>query len=536
MRYDADLAARGIVDLSIKRDGSFERYRSLTESIAQAIGADLDTLAVARTANLDRKKVLEQLDIPKSAAFAEDMPKDSIENLFVKSSRHARIEDPHSTLIIGAKGAGKSLFWRWLIARPVDSRRFIPGHAPRRASHEGGPLTLSADAFKELERDAKMIKSGTHKAFWTLYAAARIAEAEPSVQAAVASLRGEDKRALQGVLCAEDAASLQKALTKALLMPSAGTLAEHSLELVDRALQAGQRPKITLVYDGLDDGFDVGADAEGRRQRYVVALLQLLGDVRGRYAWVGLKVFLREDVWEYATLQNRSHLEAGRVDLRWETQDLWQMALRLLRTSKTYANAVQMPAEEGAGLEELERALEPLWGRHIEGNQTARTANYVKNRMADGLGRFFPRTLVQMFEKAIEVERSKVEAAPAGRIVRLRSLQAGIEEASKARVRDLGAEYTVLTPYLRLFAREQPTGSREEIRGRLQRKFAASMRTKRKTRGVEAGALHAGPGGWMKVVQFLETVGVLGPRSGGEDKLQVALLYRPGLGVPSYGG
>ncbi len=537
VRYDADLAVRGSIDL--KRDVAFDRYRSLTEAIASAVGADLDILAVARTQSLDRRKVLAELKIPQSAAFAEEIPSESIEHLFVKSSRHARIEDPHSTLVIGAKGAGKSLFWRWLIRQPITLRRFVAGHAPRRASSEGGPLTLSADALKELERSARMTQLSTHKAFWTLYALARIADAEPTTRTVVNDFSGKEKIAVYALLHASDAVALQNALVTILRLSTAGTLSEQILEHVDRVLQATQRPKITLVYDGLDDGFDVGSGADAMRQRYVTALLQLLGDVRGRYAWIALKVFLREDVWEAAALQNRSHLEAGRVDLRWETHDLWQMALRLLRTSATYRDSVVFPPMETTALDELERALEPLWGRLTEGNQTARTANYVKNRMADGLGRFFPRTLVQMLETAVEEEKKKQDVT-AGRVIRLRSLQAGIEQASKMRVKDLQSEYTILAMYLKLFSREQPTGTRTEIRGRLQRKWASSMRSAENhagsKKGVQAGVLHAGKGGWMNVVQFLETVGVLGPREGAEDKLQVALLYRPGLGIPSYGG
>jgi hypothetical protein len=536
IRYDTDLAARGCVDF--RRDAAFDRYRSLTEAIARSVGADLDILAATRTQSLDRKRVLSELKIPKSAAFAEEIPSESIEHLFVKSSRHARIEDPHSTLVIGAKGAGKSLFWRWLIRQPINARRFVAGHAPRRASTEGGALTLSADALKELERSAQMAKSSTHKAFWTLYALARIAEVEPSTRTAANDLEGKEKVAFRALLHATSAAELQTALLTVLRIPTAGTLSEQMLERIDRTLQNTQRPKLTLVYDGLDDGFDVGIGADAMRQRYVTALLQLLGDVRGRYAWIALKVFLREDVWEAAALQNRSHLEAGRVDLRWETHDLWQMALRLLRTSATYSDSVVLPPMESTALDELERALEPLWGRFTEGNQTARTANYVKNRMADGLGRFFPRTLVQMLETAVEEEKKKQDAT-AGRVIRLRSLQAGIEQASKTRVKDLESEYTILAMYLKLFNREQPTGTRTEIRGRLQRKWASSMRSAKShgaKKGVQAGVLHAGKGGWMNVVQFLETVGVLGPRDGAEDKLQVALLYRPGLGIPSYGG
>lgn len=537
VRYDADVAARGSIDL--KRDITFDRYRSLTESLARAVGTDLDSLAEHRSANLDKRKVLAELTIPKSAAFAEELPPDSISELFVKSSRHARIEDPHSTLVIGAKGAGKSLFWRWLIRQPVNARRFIAGHAPRRAAKtEGGPLTLSPDALKELERSAKMVKNETHKAFWIFYALARITSVEPEVSKVADSLTGEQKSTVRDLLSAKDATSLQRRLAEILQLPSAGTLAEQCLAQVDSILEKERCPPITLVYDGLDDGFDVGEEGQARQQRYVVALLQLLSDIRGRYAWVALKVFLREDIWETTSLQNRSHLEAGRVDLKWEPHDLWHVILRLVRTSKTYASAVLIPPADSIATEELERALEPLWGRQISGAQTARTANYVKNRMADGLGRFFPRTLVQMLETAVEHEKGSSDSET-GRIIRLRSLQLGIESASVARVADLEAEYTVLAPYLRLFAREQPTGSAVEFRDRLQRKYASSMRAKggaKKTRGVKAGSLHAGPGGWMKVVEFLKTVGVLGPRGGREDKLQVALLYRPGLKIPSYGG
>jgi MinD-like ATPase involved in chromosome partitioning or flagellar assembly len=534
-RYDADQAARGSVDF--RRDSSFDKFRSLADAVGRIVGADLDTLKAQKTENLDRNKVLNELQIPKSAAFAEEIPSERIEELFVKSSRHARIEDSHSSLIIGAKGAGKSLFWRWLIRQPTDNRRFIAGHAPRRASAEGGPLILSPDALKELERSAQMTKRGTHKAFWSLYAVAQISHFEPSVKDVYKDCEKNHRDFVKALLNCGNAAALQAAISSLLREPNAGTIAEQLLERVDKTLQSSERPKVTLVYDGLDDGFDVGAGADAMRQRYVAALLQVLGDIRGRYAWIALKIFLREDVWESASLQNRSHLEGGRVDLRWETHDLWQMALRLLRTSKTYRGAIVSPPVDSTSTEELERALDPLWGRFTEGNQTARTANYVKNRMADGLGRFFPRTLVQMLETAVQVEKQKQEGA-VGRVIRLRSLQAGIEQASKMRVKDLESEYTILALYLKLFSREQPTGTREEIRNRLQRKWASSMRSTKEApkKGVRAGVLHAGKGGWMNVVQFLETVGVLGPRDGTEDKLQVALLYRPGLGIPSYGG
>lgn len=59
--------------------------------------------------------------------------------------------------------------------------------------------------------------------------------------------------------------------------------------------------------------------------------------------------------------------------------------------------------------------------------------------------------------------------------------------------------------------------------------------------GAPAGALHAGPGGWNKVIERLKEVGVLREyrkaRGGaGETKYEIALLYRPGLGIKMFGG
>ena len=55
--------------------------------------------------------------------------------------------------------------------------------------------------------------------------------------------------------------------------------------------------------------------------------------------------------------------------------------------------------------------------------------------------------------------------------------------------------------------------------------------------GNEGGGIVVAAGSSEAAQALLgRTVGVLGLRGGREDKLQVALLYRPGLGIPSYGG
>ena len=53
-------------------------------------------------------------------------------------------------------------------------------------------------------------------------------------------------------------------------------------------------------------------------------------------------------------------------------------------------------------------------------------------------------------------------------------------------------------------------------------------------------ALRAGPGGWHRVIERLVAIGVLreyrrARGEGGEQKFEIALLYRPGLGIKAFG-
>jgi hypothetical protein len=62
----------------------------------------------------------------------------------------------------------------------------------------------------------------------------------------------------------------------------------------------------------------------------------------------------------------------------------------------------------------------------------------------------------------------------------------------------------------------------------------------KKTKGATAGALHAGPGGWHKVIERLLEIGALreykrARSDSGEKKYEIALLYRPGLGIKAFG-
>jgi len=194
-------------------------------------------------------------------------------------------------------------------------------------------------------------------------------------------------------------------------------------------------------------------------------------------------------------------------------------------------------------LERLEDLGVPLW--HIAPGPSpleavvARVKEELQPQGArcTGQDRLFPRTLVQLLAKAVEHQRS-IDVVQ-DRVLRSTAIQTGYAEASKARVDDLGKEYVTMASYLSAISGMKPTGTQAEILLYLKNKLRKKGSTKG-AKGAPAGALHAGPGRWGKVIERLLAVGVLreyrrAKGEAGEKKYEISLLYRPGLGIKAFG-
>ena len=112
----------------------------------------------------------------------------------------------------------------------------------------------------------------------------------------------------------------------------------------------------------------------------MTGLLQVVADWRTRLKRIQFKVFLREDIYLSLGLQNQSHLDSTKHDLRFGPTDLWQLALKMACTSPTFkrlhpglrlqADGLYLADEEG-----LKALLHPFWGRTIEKGKQAYSAN-----------------------------------------------------------------------------------------------------------------------------------------------------------------
>lgn len=497
---------------------------------------------------VDARKIVEELKASvnlKSLAFADSTNIEDIVSKFIPPGDFKAILDKSTWYIVGAKGSGKTWMCQYLLSdtgqNETSGQSFIAGHSPT------DPL-LSANAMRELERDTKLHfeRRQLHGTFWLFYAVNRVLERNAKLLDPLSNgLRADERKIVHRLAEATEPSKLQNALTVALQHPRAGTFAEQLIRTLDTTLLAGGHDTITLLYDGLDVGFGSDDAAIAQRGRFIDGLIEALEPLRGTCKRIAFKVFLREDLFSAIRVQNQSHLSAATVELRWEPNDLWALALNLLGASSTYVMAARSidpsagpkawPVEE----ERRRQLLVPLWGDQLEHGNKVSSANFVQRRTSDGKDRLFPRTLVQLIEAALE-RQSELEAT-SDRVLRAAAVIEGYNKASEARVDDLRKEYVALAPYLDGLKGRNPTGTENELIEHLrkyQTKISASRTRKR--RGAPAGAIHTGPGGWHKVIERLLEVGVLREykRAKGDDgqkKYQIALLYRPGLGIKVFG-
>ncbi|MFM7101371.1 MAG: hypothetical protein ACKO3N_09385, partial [Verrucomicrobiota bacterium] len=140
----------------------------------------------------------------------------------------------------------------------------------------------------------------------------------------------------------------------------------------------------------------------------------------------------------------------------------------------------------------------------------------------------FPRTFIQMLEKAIEVEKlAKPAQGETDRVLRFSSLQAGVREASRKRTEDLRTEYVELKPYLVALAGAPTVATAKKLKHYMSAKI-----------GKPTISLHLGAGGWDKVLERLVTVGVFARQQDagdGEERYTAALMYRAGLELKGAG-
>ncbi len=519
---DARVWSANKIPLPLGAVGPQDIFRNLSQVLAGALGKTEDT---GPERVIERRRILQASNLSERFGYGENLSLQEIEETLIDSEDARAAVDRSIHLVIGAKGAGKSFLWKYL-TNPSRNRDLLPvpfdveylvGLSPR-ADLAEAPF-LSKDHFEKIEKDSGLVNSGAHDVFWIYWCLQAIVRHQADIKPVLlASVRRPMRPKLESFWDEPG----YKTIIPLLKSRDAALEAEDLLKAADKHLMSGTQG-LCLVFDGLDTGFQNTnpEDWTPRRDRYVVGLLQLLAQWRTRLKRVQFKVFLREDIWLAVKMQNRSHLEPITRTLRFEERDLWRLVLKVVRRDPACEEMLKDPSSISGDITELRRALFPLWGEKIEKGKRAYTANYILNRIQDSQERLFPRTIMQMVERSWKAEAESSGDVRGDRILRYPSLRAGIEEASRKRVKDLTDEYLELREYLEAMKGAKPASSLQEFVAHLQHNLSKGKK--------------------QIIAQFLETdilpklvdVGVLNViRSQDQkspDKIFVARLYRDGL-------
>ena len=440
--------------------------------IANLIDEETDEIkrSTALTSAVHRWRIIESLKFPEVNAAD---PKQDLSLLFQRTADFERFLDDTTCLVRGRKGTGKTaLYWLLLKHRNVaqqlahgrlESAVCLSGHGRFRESRP------SRDEFRVINQE--LGNGETWEAFWRAYLLLRAFQEKcfkfPRGK------KGEKFSDFKNILNSLPGENWKYEHTQVLIQLSSEShlilLATDALDIINE--QAKKESKtLWFLYDDLDEDFPEKGEV---RQQALTGLFQLIQacDAR-RLTAIRFKIFLREDIWSRLNFDNKSHFNGRDLLLQWTRVDFLRLALRQANQSKDFKDLVDRfsPVEsiDQANEEAIDRALELLWGsRRRRGSKAKYVSRWVYERLTDSSGTTFPRSLSLLLQGAKEQElaykgQTSVQP-PTDRLLRAKSLDKGLEDASRERCDAIKEEYPDLRNFFDSLEAVSALPSKEEL-------------------------------------------------------------------------
>ncbi|MEH2325581.1 MAG: AAA family ATPase [Nostoc sp.] len=421
-----------------------------------------------KTDELKRSNVLNTIDhrwdIIESLRFPEVNaadPRQDLNLLFQRTTDFERFLDDTTCLIRGRKGTGKTaLYWLFLKHKSVaqklahgrlDNTVFLSAHGRFQESRP------SRDEFQIIHQTLQQNR-GTWEAFWRAYLLLRCHQENLlNFPKGKKSAKFSELRKIINNLPKE---RWQSESTQVLLELSTNSelrlIVKDAIDILLNEEAKNNSQKLWFLYDDLDEDFpEVG----GIRQQALTGLFQLVQSCdANRLTEIRFKIFLREDIWNRLSFDNKSHFTGRDIILQWTRIDFLRLALRQAIQSEDFKNLVDrispvaFESIDQATEESIDKALELLWGsRRRGGNRAKNVSRWVYERLTDSSSTTFPRSLSILLKGAKEQELSyKGQSSSKFRTDRLlqgKSLEFGLKKASEKRCEEIKEEYPDLTKF-----------------------------------------------------------------------------------------
>jgi MinD-like ATPase involved in chromosome partitioning or flagellar assembly len=421
-----------------------------------------------------RWKIIESLEFPEVNAAD---PKQDLSLLFQRTTDFDKFLDDATCLIRGKKGTGKTaLYWLFLKHKEVakklahgrlDNTLFLSAHGRFMNSR---PNRLE---FNNIHQ-ALPQKNGTWEAFWRAYLLLRCYQ--ENLFSFPKGKKGEKYSELKKSLSSLSGEKGKLEWTQTLLELSTNSqlqlIVKDAVNIVlnEEAIKSYQ--KLWFLYDDLDEDFPEAGEV---RQQALTGLFQFIQSCDAdRLEAFGFKIFLREDIWNRLSFDNKSHFTGRDIILQWNQIDFLRLALRQAIQSQDFKNLVDrispiaIGSIDQANEEDLDKALELLWGsRRRGGNRAKKVSRWVYERLTDSSGTTFPRSLNVLLKAAKEHELT-YKGQPSSkfrtdRLLQGKSLEFGLKKASEKRCEEIKEEYPNLIKIFDSFKGKSALLSKEQL-------------------------------------------------------------------------
>lgn len=216
---------------------------------------------------------------------------------------------------------------------------------------------------------------------------------------------------------------------------------------------AARKLSIWVMLDRLDVAFAESHELEANALR---GLFKVYGDMRA-LEHIGLKVFLRDDIWKRITkggFREASHITKVEV-LNWSNETLLNLILRRMLSNKTLVDEFGIDATAVLGdAKSQEEVFARLFPPQVEqGSQKATTFNWMVTRCADGSGNTAPRELIHLLNSIKDQEIRRLErggaVAPGDNLFDRSVFKLAVPAVSNTRLQTyVYAEYPSLRGYV----------------------------------------------------------------------------------------
>jgi MinD-like ATPase involved in chromosome partitioning or flagellar assembly len=431
-------------DGGLRVSGVTEGYRDLAERISPPPLSK----SVVDTPQGWAESVLREARVPVPQAESESDPR-LLADLFTRTPDLDRFLRHDNFLVRGAKGTGKSYLRRICLENQTllgerhgaQQTVFVDGYSAPRGGRGAKPY-VNQELLRTFDRDFP----DRWAEIWSVLAFGRVLSKLDSSGMGwrPEKMAKSTKKTLESLVSATTLQQVERMVSKLLKGRIALAFSDAWKEL-DEWLQSQGR-SVTILFDDLDVALGETDDALDRRRSMIVGLLD-----QANAAWfagrnLGVKVFLRSDIFNGLGTEEQAKYRDRGFELTWRADDIWRLIIRAMSVASKHfhghleARGIAIPRLEETPREDWEHALELIWGERMggSGESNTRITTWAEKRLRDGKGRLFPRAALWLLGGALESRRSdRVESPP---LLDARSLRDAMPAVGERRLDELLAE------------------------------------------------------------------------------------------------